>query len=212
MPPEGHVFLKLAWVNGALLFTVSGWLIAAVVMATVFVFFLVRKRWLPFRKYDLVEVNIALGNVGNVKLRPNTKDAQIAHQIWTELVTRKAAVPLDSDRDVISEVYDSWYQLFQRIRALIADVPADLLRRDASTRELVRIAIQTLNEGIRPHLTRWQAEFRNWMKHREGELQQKTPQEVQRGFPQYAELVADMRLVNQGLRTYADALEKIAKG
>src|SRR6266849_4504152 len=210
MSPDQYVLLRLSWSESGLLFQVNGWLIALTAVAVVAVLFIGRSRWLPFRKYDVVEVDVPLGNVGHAKLKPNTKDLQIAHQIWNELVTRKAAIPIDPDRDVISEVYDSWYQLFQRIRVLIAEVPADLLRRDASTRELVRIAVQTLNEGLRPHLTRWQAEFRNWMKHREVELQQKSPQEVQRGFPHYQDLVAEMRLVNQGLRVYADALEKIA--
>src|SRR5690349_12778333 len=70
------------------------------------------------KPYQLIQLDIQLGNIGCVQLRPNWEDIQIAHKIWTELVTRKAAIPIDPDHDVIVEVYDSWYGLFQRIRQL----------------------------------------------------------------------------------------------
>jgi hypothetical protein len=169
-----------------------------------------RRRWLG--RYDVVEVEIPLGHVGKVKLRPNRTDSQIAHQIWTELVTRKAAIRIDPDRDVITEVYDSWYTLFKRIRELIASVDADLVRREESTQKLVDIATRTLNDGLRPHLTRWQAEFRNWLKHHDDELKKSSPQAVQKMFPHYQELVNDMLRVNDDLIKYSIELKKIAHG
>ena len=42
-----------------------------------------------------------------VKLKANIEDKKIAHKIWTELITRKAALPFERDKDVITEVYDS---------------------------------------------------------------------------------------------------------
>lgn len=205
--------LRFGWsrANGFFFYVSGVFVVAAVALAIIAgVLARVVPRW--FSRYRVVEADISLGRVGHVKLQPNTKDVQIAHQIWTELVTRKAAIPIDPDRDVITKVYDSWYRLFQRVRALISEIPADLIRRDASTRELIRIATQTLNEGLRPHLTRWQAEFRNWIKQREGELRDKSPQELQKTFPQFQALISDMRVVNQGLMEYATALEKIARG
>ncbi len=203
--------LSGSWPQGVVL-QISWWVLVAAVLAALLTPRMLRRWWPPLTKYDVVDIDVALGNVGHVRFRPNTKDAQIAHQIWTELITRKAAIPIDPDRDVLAEVYDSWYELFGRVRSLIAEIPADLLRRDESTRQLVRIATQTLNEGLRPHLTRWQAEFRNWMQQHEEELKDKSPQELQKGFPQCRELIADLRAVNQGLIQYAAALEKIAKG
>ena len=66
-----------------------------------------------FHKYDLVRLNVQLGNVGSVELRPNNEDVQIAHRIWTELITRKAAQPIDIEHDVIVEIYNSWYALLR---------------------------------------------------------------------------------------------------
>ena len=133
-------------------------------------------------------------------------------RIWTELVTRKAAVPIDPAHDVISEIYDSWYALFGRIRAFIADIPADQLRRHDSTRLLVRIAIASLNDGLRPHLTRWQARYRNWYAQQAELLKTISPGDVQRRFPGYSELIADLQRVNAQLLQYADQLHKVVYG
>ncbi len=206
--------IHLAWTDEGIVLKVSPWLIGAAIVLAVVVPLAVRwarGSWLS-TKYDVVEVDIPLGHIGRITLRPNVQDIQIAHKIWTELVTRKAALPIDPEQDVITEVYDSWYVLFGRVRDLIAGIPADLIRRDESTKQLVRVATQTLNEGLRPHLTRWQAEFRNWMKQHESELKEKSPQQVQKAFPQYQALISELRQVNEGLIGYAAALERIARG
>ena len=163
-------------------------------------------------RFDLVELEIPLGGVGKAKLKPNYSDIQIAHKIWTELVTRKAAIRIDPQNDVIIEVYDSWYSLFQKTRELISNIPAELIRSSPSTKLLVYIATKTLNDGLRPHLTNWQAKFRNWYVHQDEKLKKASPQEVQRQFPQFAELIEDLRKVNEQLISYAEELKKITDG
>ena len=170
-------------------------------------------RWyLLVRRYDVVKLEIALGGIGKVELSPNKQDLQVAHKIWTELTTRKAALPIDPEHDVIVEVYDSWYVLFGRVRDLVGEVPADLVRRHSGTRELVRIATDSLNLGLRPHLTRWQAEYRNWWTHQDEALKNASPQEVQQQFPHYTELMDDLVRVNRDLISYAGELEKLVRG
>jgi len=164
------------------------------------------------RRYRIVKLDIALGNIGKVEIRPNVENLQIAHRIWTELVTRKAAIPIDPDKDVIVEVYDSWYALFTKVRELVANLPADLVRRDKSTREIVRIATATLNEGLRPHLTQWQARFRNWYDSNREHLKDKSPQELQKEFPEFNELTSDMLKINSQLVSYANELKKLLGG
>lgn len=185
----------------------SPWLIGGLIV--LFVLGLIVRRF--FRRYRLVSLNISLGNIGKAEFRPNREDLQIAHRIWTELVTRKAAVPIDPDHDVIVEVYDSWYALFTRIRALIADLPADLLRREKSTKAIVKIATTTLNNGIRPHLTRWQARFRHWYDTERARSTEESPQDIQKRYPHYEELIADMMRINGLLIDYASELEKLVR-
>jgi len=187
---------------------VSAWLFVALLAIAVVV--LLWKR--ADKTVHAVEVNIQLGGIGAIRMTPTWEDVQIAHQIWTELVTRKAAVPFDPENDVIIEIYDSWYALFQRIRQLVGDVPGKCVRREKSTQTIVRIATETLNVGLRPHLTKWQSRYRNWWNNTEECLKHMPPQEHQKQFPEYPALLAEMQDVNLKLIQYADELQKIVKG
>jgi len=193
-----------------LAFKVSVWIVVAFLAAVAG--WLVWRRRTRFKRYDLVSLKVELGGIGEVEFRPNVEDIQIAHRIWTELVTRKAALPIDPEHDVIAEIYDSWYTLFTTVRQLIGNIPGHLVRTEHSTQELVRIATDTLNLGLRPHLTRWQARFRSWCDQHAEDLKTKTPQELQCEFPEYEALMADLRRVNEQMIQYATELQKIVRG
>ncbi len=191
--------------NCNLIFSISIWIVIAFITLLLLYFFLIRKKM----RYGLVKVDIKLGNIGAAEFRPNKNDLQIAHRIWTELVTRKAAIPIDKENDVIEEIYDSWYALFQKVREFIGDIPAEMIRHNTSTQEIVRIATQTLNDGLRPHLTKWQARFRAWSTSKKDKLMDMTPQDFQKDYPEYKYLIEDLMLVNSLLIQYAHELKKI---
>jgi len=98
-----------------------------------------------------------------------------------------------------------------RNRLLFADIPAELIRDEPSTRALVRVSTEALNRGLRPHHTRWQARFRNWYAYQTDALCTKTPQEVQKSFQEYEALVQDLLRVNRKLIQYAGELQKIVR-
>jgi hypothetical protein len=187
---------------------ISAWVFASIVVVAIAL--LLWKR--TGKKIHTVELNIRLGGIGTIRMTPTWEDVQIAHQIWTELVTRKAAVPIDIENDVIVEIYDSWYALFQRIRLLVGDVPGKCVRREKSTQAIVRIAIDTLNIGLRPHLTKWNSRYRNWWENTRDALRDMTPQEHQKQFPAYLELLSEMQEVNVRLIQYANELQKLVNG
>ena len=191
--------------NYNLIVQISIWLVVFMIII-VLVYFLVIKK---IYRYNLVKLDIKLGNVGSAEFRPNKMDLQIAHKIWTELITRKAAIPIDKENDVIEEIYDSWYALFQKVREFISEIPAELIRNNKSSKEIVRIATQTLNEGLRPHLTMWQARFRTWSSSKKDKMMDMTPQEFQKEYPQYKDLIDDLMKVNTQLIQYAQELKKI---
>jgi hypothetical protein len=163
-------------------------------------------------RFNVVEADLKLGGIGSIKIKPSYDDIQIAHRAWAELVTRKAALPFDEENDVIVEVYDSWYQLFGRMRDLIKDIPAQKLRSSADTRELVRVMVDALNKGLRPHLTRWQARFRGWYETQLAVDRGVPPQTLQRQFPEYGALVKDLMQINQQILEYAELLRRISHG
>ncbi|MCL6506684.1 MAG: hypothetical protein K6T59_06640 [Bryobacteraceae bacterium] len=169
-----------------------------------------RRRRLP--AWSVIEAEVQLGGIGKVKIRPSYEDIHVAHKAWVELVTRKAALPFDKDHDVISEVYNSWYALFQEMRSLTKTIPAERVRGSKDTQELVRLLVDALNKDLRPHLTQWQARFRHWYEDALKKSTERSPQEIQRDFPQYQELVDDLIKVNKQLVEYAEVIRRIAHG
>mgnify|MGYP001578526409 CR=1 FL=1 len=160
--------------------------------------------------FEIDKTEIGIGT-GKVTIKPSYEDLQIAFQLWAELNTRKIALPLDEEHDVFAEVYDSWYEFFRIARELIKSVPVTRYRRYKSTRTLVDTALAVLNAGLRPHLTKWQAKYRRWYR---AQLEQEenrnlSPQEIQRRYPNYADLVTDMKRVNRYLLAYSKILGKM---
>ena len=166
----------------------------------------------PLRDRSRFEIDQAHFGVGTQRiiLRPNETDRQIAYRIWVELSTRKIGLPVNLDDDVISELYDSWYNFFSVTRELVKDVPASKFRRK-DTEQIVRLSIEVLNSGLRPHLTKWHARFRRWYEHAltQDENTNKSPQDVQKGFPNYDALKADLEHVNERLIHYRQKMYEL---
>lgn len=104
------------------------------------------------------EATIGIGN-STVTIKYDGCIKEIAYKIWIELTTRKIGIKFDEQYDVISEVYDSWYEAFKSIRNLLSDIPADRLD---DAKGLIDLTTKVLNNGLRPHLTKWQAKYRVW--------------------------------------------------
>jgi hypothetical protein len=169
--------------------------------------------WRKVKAYEIDEAVIGIGNQ-KVKIKPNYQDMQIAYKLWVELSTRKIGLEIDLDNDEIKEIYDSWYEFFKLTRELIKDIPVSKIRKDESTKELVRIAIEVLNEGLRPHLTKWQARFRKWYNTEIEREKNKnlSPQEIQKKYPEYENLTKEMIEVNHQLIEYRKILRQLAMG
>ena len=154
-----------------------------------------------------VKFNLDFKNPISIEIKPNHYVRNVAHKVWTELQTRKAALPFDEKNDVITEVYDSWYSMFGIIRELIKSLPAEHLKKDKDTAELVSLLINVLNHGLRPHLTRWQARFRKWIeKNPDDKL---SPQELQKGYPEYDKLIKNLKKVNTELQKFSNSLYEL---
>lgn len=185
------------------------WLLIAIVIITIVILLV---RFKPGRGlfYNEVELNIVLGVQQSCKIKRNHDVAQIAHEAWTELVTRKAGLMFDTEHDVIVEVYNSWYALFGEMRNLIKKIRADRLK-NGDTQKLVDLLVDSLNNGLRPHLTKWQAKFRKWY---QAELEkdiknERTPQEIQKSYPQYDELIRDLLQINAQMVSYTNEIKKL---
>jgi len=206
--------IKLEFKDGGLNFQAGPvFLILIIALVAIYLFYIIRKYGCKFwERFDVVVGCIP--GLGQVEIRPNHETINIAYKAWIELKTRKAALPFDDQHDLVYEIYSSWYVLFDRLRDLAKNIPAQRLRYDKNTRELVRIMLQVLNDGLRPHLTEWQAKFRTWY---EAEVTKPenigiSPQEVQRRYPEFDVILKDLKKVNAIILAYSNWLRRVAEG
>lgn len=172
--------------------------------------YLIRPGTSRWRSLEIDGARLGIGKQ-SITLRPNATDRQIAYRLWVELSTRKIGLPVDLNDDVVAEVYNSWYEFFSVTRQLVKEVPVSKLRR-SDTQKVVRLSIDVLNVGLRPHLTKWQARFRHWYRAalERDATSDLSPQQIQQTFPHYTELKTDLEAVNKRLIDYRDKMYELA--
>jgi hypothetical protein len=187
------------------------WIFVAAAIAAFFIIRYLIKKIKPFQKYHIDKVKVNLFQVGEVELACTQRTREIAFQIWVELKTRKIGLKYEENRDVITEIYNSWYAAFKIIRQILETIPAEEMDR---ANPLIEASVNILNKGLRPHLTTWQAEFRKWYEQANEMPENKCrrPQDVQRDYERYNILVEDLKKTNDIMVDYCGELEKIAFG
>lgn len=177
----------------------------------IFLYFIYKNKFPKFTKeFEISEAKLGIGDT-NITIKPNFQDKEIAYKLWVEMSTRKIGMPLDFEHDVITEVYDSWYEFFKISRELIKEIPVTKIKYE-STQEIIKISMKILNKCLRPCLTKWQAKFRKWYSEEIDENKSSTPQQIQQSYENYDELKKDMERVNTQLIYYKDKLEEISFG
>ena len=150
------------------------------------------------------DLSYLVGKKTTYTLVRTAKNVAVAHKIYVELVTRKLALPYDEENDVLYEVYLSWFKAFQIIREQIGNIPYDDVNL---TTGISGLNILVLNGKLREHLTKHSARFRKWY---EIELKDSplTPQEIQKHYPQYDDIIKEVKELNGGLADYANQLRR----
>lgn len=183
--------------------------LALIILGIIFVFASI------FKTYNLGKVSICapfgLGQYDFNRAELSERELDIAWKLYIQLVTRKAAIPIEDD-DIIVEVYDSWYQLFSTTREYLLELPSQDLEENKNAQQIVKLSIEVLNKGLRPHLTKWQGKYRKWYEEAvtlpENALL--SPQEIQKKYPEYPELLCDIKKVNKELILYSDELKRFS--
>ncbi|WP_326370069.1 hypothetical protein [Flavobacterium sp. SUN046] len=192
----------------------SDWLIIAIIVALLLFAYFIKRNFSKWFNWYEMDVEISGSPKISFKVERNYENLYIANRIYIELTTRKAAIKIDENHDSIEEIYDSWYQLFGIIRDEIKTVPGKYLKDHDPTSALIGLSRKILNDGLRPHLTEHQAKFRKWLENEKKQSVNKnlSPQEIQKNYPDFTNLVLSMKAVNLILANYAIELDKLIKG
>lgn len=156
-------------------------------------------------KQQEVTVELAFPLVGKIsyKLKRNSSTISVAYKIYVELTTRKGVVEFDEKNDSIIDIYKSWYEMFGIIRKEIKSIDGDALVDNEKTKEIVRLATDVLNKGLRPHLTKYHNQYRYWLSCQNNDC---APQELQQKYDYYPEIIKDIAEVNRILVQYSEEL------
>lgn len=157
-----------------------------------------------------MSIGIPFG-LGSATFDLTPTDRFVAWKLHVQLVTRKAALPFDQEHDVVADVLSSLFDLFQVARDLLLELPPS---DSADRHSVANLIIRVLNDGIRPMLTRWQADYRRWWDSAlaKSENATRSPQTIQRDYPRYSEIICDLQRTNTELSKFSDELALIAAG
>lgn len=165
-----------------------------------------------FFNHSMKLEKVKAGTSFEVEIAFTRINKEIAYKLWVELCTRKIGLEFDEKNDVILDVYNSWYQFFQIARNLLEEIPENEIH---NSQGLIQLTLNILNDGLRPHLTRWQSRFRKWYNDYSKNLdfiRDKSPQEIQREYTQYEALKSDLIRTNKRLIDFKKDMEKIVFG
>jgi hypothetical protein len=155
----------------------------------------------------LKSINVALKTpfteIGGV-WEPNDTERRAAWELYVELVTRVAVVPLPDDRGIAREALISLYQLFPIHREVLRKAgPAVAEPKRNGEYNLGYLSVAALNFCVRPFLATWHPQLSAWESTRKDEI---SPLQHERAWPRHAELRSDLDLLRGQLRTYAQWL------
>jgi len=135
---------------------------------------------------------------------PNDAERLAAWELYVELITRVAVVPLNAGEGLLREALTSLYSLFASTRDI-------LRRRGPSIAEpkpdgqynFGYLSVAMLNAAIRPVLARWHPLLDDWENIRPPE---RSRVEHERQWPQADQLRADLDRTRATLASYASLL------
>jgi hypothetical protein len=158
---------------------------------------------------ESVQVGLKLGVLSvSGTWRPTDAERRAAWELYVELVTRIAVVPLKGSEGLLREALNSLYALFGITREILRRYGPELARpRPEGEYSLGELAILVLNYQLRPLLARWHPMLQSWEAQRPAQLSQATHEG---GWQHANELRAELEQTRQRLVGYADLLAAAA--
>lgn len=144
-------------------------------------------------------------------LEVDKNDIKVAWNVFCEMQTRVGIVSFKEEEDIIHICFESWYNLFKVVRNNLKDlnIPLKKGKTNETTKNLDEILFKLLNDHIRPFLRKWHYEYHSYWE--TNYTTDKNPIEVQKKYPNYQELIKDIKLLEKKLKEILDALEIIVR-
>jgi hypothetical protein len=149
--------------------------------------------------------------------KPGRVERVAAWEMYVELITRIATVPLAEDCGVLREALTSLHSIFPTTREILRrSGPSVAKRKKSWWRKICKqesdlafaeVAVFVLNAILRPFLSKWHPELESWEAQR-GELASRA--EHERKWDKNTEFRRELEQVRIELQKYIDCLAKAA--
>ncbi|KUM90277.1 hypothetical protein AQI88_38885 [Streptomyces cellostaticus] len=165
---------------------------------------------MPLKMPQRVQVKITIPFVGEIsgEWEPDDAERKAAWELYVELVTRIAVVPLQPGQGSLRDATNSLYSLFSITR--------DILRRygpqvaPASKHSQISfgvLAVTVLNHALRPFLARWHIQLGTWEAARPAD---RSALDHEQAWDQAEQFREELEKVRQALVETADVLGTVA--
>jgi hypothetical protein len=164
---------------------------------------------MPSGGVDRVEIGLNLGLL-SVKgaWKPNDQERDAAWELYVELVTRIAVVPLREGEGLVREALNSFYSLFEIIRGILRKYGPVLAQpRPDGEYSFGELAVLVLNFEVRPLLARWHPALLDWEHQRPADRSGVAHED---SWEHAARLRSQIEQTRTRLVSYADLLADVA--
>ena len=135
---------------------------------------------------------------------PNNAERLAAWELYVELITRVAVVPLPGEQGLLTEALTSHYTLFATTRDILRrHGPSIAEPKPEGQYNFGYLSVIMLNTVIRPLLAHWHPLLEDWERTRPPERSQV---EHERQWPEAGELRAELDRTQATLASYASLL------
>ena len=154
----------------------------------------------------LKKISVSLPfSLGSAEWELDNTQRRAAWCLYVELVTRIAMESLGEDEGLLREALNSLYSLFGTTREILKIAGPDV---GVSLDSVGGTAINVLNKGLRPFLTKWHPRLQVWEAKRPSDV---SFQEYEQQWTQEPELRQELANLRSNLYQYALALADIAE-
>lgn len=149
-------------------------------------------------------VNLPFG-IGKLEIEPQEAEEKAAWELYVELSTRIAVQPMSPNEGLIREALSSLYTVFSATRHVLRAAGPSIAQRTTS---LGPIAIDVLNKGIRPFLSKWHPLLLSYEQTRPPDTGLPEFEARWSGAPQFWN---ELGQLNEQMLIYTSALASIAR-
>jgi hypothetical protein len=165
--------------------------------------------WNPFKrvghpktKFGSITVNIPYA--GSATFVPEESEVRAAWSLYVEISTRVPIQPIDPEYGSIREALNSIYALFGETRRILNQSGPSIAHGKNS---LAPLALDFLNKGLRPFLTKWHYELQ--LHENKHNSMQKSRVEHEKEWPKLGEFNKAFKELQSNLEQYREELKKL---